>query len=75
MQKTKLDFSELHQYLNDFSSSIREAGDKTSNSLLEIKGEIATLSAHLTIMNYLLIGLIILNSALFIFVLYKNSRK
>ncbi|MBE5396341.1 MULTISPECIES: hypothetical protein [Brevibacillus] len=75
MGKNEIDFTNLHQYLNAFSASIREAGDKTSNSLLEVKSEIASLNSNLNTTNYLLIGLLILNTALLIFTLYKNKKR
>ncbi|WP_188068588.1 hypothetical protein [Brevibacillus brevis] len=71
----KLDFTELHQYFNDFSASIREAGNQTSSSLLEVKGEMASLNANLTTTNYLLMGLLILNVVLLFVVFFKKSKQ
>lgn len=74
MQQIKLELTEITQYLNDFSSSVREVGDKTSNSLYEVRGEIASLTQTLTITNYLLLGLLILNTALLLFIIFKNRK-
>ncbi|HBZ82181.1 MAG TPA: hypothetical protein DEP07_17575, partial [Brevibacillus sp.] len=70
----KIDFTELHQYFNDFSASIRESGDKTSSSLLEVKGELAALNGTLTTTNYLLMGVLILQAFLIVFILLKDCN-
>ncbi|WP_432775903.1 hypothetical protein AAFJ72_02200 [Brevibacillus gelatini] len=71
----KLDLTELHQYFNDLSLSIRETGDKTSSSLLAVQGELGSLNATLHTTNYLLIGILIMNAILLFLVLFKNNRK
>jgi hypothetical protein len=49
-----MDFSELHQYFNDFSSAIRQIADKTGNAVYDVKVEVGNLVSALNTTNFLL---------------------
>lgn len=49
-----MDFSELHQYFNDFSSAIRKIADTTGNAVYEVKVETAKLVEALNMTNFIL---------------------
>lgn len=53
-----MDFSELHQYFNDFSSAIRKIADKTGNAVYDVKVEISNLVAVIIFSSLLLLTIL-----------------
>lgn len=49
-----MDFTQLNQYFNDFSSAIREIADKTGNAVYDVKVEVGNLVSALNMTNLLL---------------------
>ncbi|MBN3523996.1 hypothetical protein [Paenibacillus apiarius] len=71
----KNDFSELHQFFNDISSSIGDVAKGTSNALFEVRAELSNLSQNLSTTNNLLIILIVINTVAVIFNIVQKRKK
>ncbi|WP_025847748.1 hypothetical protein [Brevibacillus agri] len=69
-----VDFTELHQYLNDLSASVRQAGDVTGHSLSEVTRQLASLQEQIQTTNYLLTGLLMLHVVFLVVLIWKKSK-
>ncbi|WP_340672988.1 hypothetical protein [Brevibacillus agri] len=69
-----VDFTELHQYLNYLSASVRQAGDVTGHSLSEVTRQLASLQEQIQTTNYLLTGLLMLHVAFLVVLIWKKSK-